>query len=70
VQNTLLTLVLAVSLCVHIYYSYLEGNISPGLAYKSRAASEFKICYDSKGYKDTIVFPYVYNMLTTLLKKT
>ena len=41
VENTLLTLVLAVSLGAHIYYSYLEGNISPGLAYKSRAASEF-----------------------------
>lgn len=41
VQNTLLTLVLAISLGAHIYYSYLEGNVSPGLAYKSRASAEF-----------------------------
>ena len=40
VQNFLLTLVLAVSLATHIYYSYLEGNISPRLAYKSRAFAE------------------------------
>ena len=41
VQNTLLTLVLAISLGAHIYYNYLEGNVSPGLAYKSRASAEF-----------------------------
>ena len=34
-----------------------------------KLSEEFKVCYDSKGYKDTIVFPGVYDMLTTLLNK-
>lgn len=34
-----------------------------------KLSDEFKVCYDSKGYKGTIVFPGAYDMLTTLLNK-